>query len=276
MQDKLIEFAPAKINLYLKILNKRSDNFHNILSGVTLVNLFDEIIVEDSTSFIIHYTGPFAPKSKIYRDCILEKLFTLFKIPKPNLKFIIKKNIPVQGGMGSASTNAAAMFRILDKLHIYKIKNINETVKLSADLPLFLNQKDCIVSGMGEKITEVFHPKYYFVVVKPLCNCSTKEMYELISNNQNYKINNDSSANLNEFNAGNDFESIISEEYKEISIVLNYLKSLNNVIFSRISGSGSCCYAAFKTKMEAKEAEKNLSKQFPLLWNRLVENNIRS
>jgi len=109
-----------------------------------------------------------------------------------------------------------------------------------------------------------------------LCNCSTKEMYELISSNQNYKINNDSSANLNEFNAGNDFESIISEEYKEISIVLNYLKSLNNVIFSRISGSGSCCYAAFKTKIEAKEAEKNLSKQFPLLWNRLVENNIRS
>ena len=113
-------FCPAKLNLFLKILNKRTDNYHNIRTGITFINLFDKITVEKSSFFKIYYIGKFAPVNNFYTDCILERLFETFRISKPRLNFIVEKNIPVQSGLGSASSNAAAMFRILEKMNIYK------------------------------------------------------------------------------------------------------------------------------------------------------------
>ena len=162
MKDKFIELAPAKINLFLKILNKRADNYHNIRSGITFINLFDKIIVEKNSFFKINYIGKFASENNFYKNCILQRLFETFQISKPKLKFIVEKNIPVQSGLGSASSNAAAMFRILEKMDIYKLNDIRDTRILGADIPLFLNQKDCLIRGTGEKITNKMYPKYFF------------------------------------------------------------------------------------------------------------------
>ena len=273
MKDKFIELAPAKINLFLKILNKRTDNYHNIRSGITFINLFDEITVEKSSFFKIYYIGKFAPANNFYTDCILERLFETFRISKPRLNFIVEKNIPVQSGLGSASSNAAAMFRILEKMNIYKINNMKETRILGADIPLFLNQKDCLIRGTGEKITNKMYPKYYFLLVKPSSNCSTKEMYNLIkSNDLDYNIANDYEE-INEFDIGNDFEKIITRTNEEITQILNFFKDLEYVIFSRMTGTGSCCYAAFDKKKDAENAQKKFVKKFPLLWTLITENN---
>ena len=192
MKDKFIELAPAKINLFLKIINKRTDNYHNIRSGITFINLFDQITVEKSSFFKINYIGKFAPENNFYIDCILQRLFETFQISKPRLNFIVEKNIPVQSGLGSASSNAAAMFRILEKMNIYKIEDIRDTRILGSDIPLFLNQKDCLIRGTGEKITNKVYPKYYFLLVKPNSNCSTKEIYNLIKNRDlDYNVDND-------------------------------------------------------------------------------------
>ena len=83
MKDKFIELAPAKINLFLKIINKRTDNYYNIRSGITFINLFDEITVEKSSFFKINYIGKFAPENNFYIDCILHQLFETFQISKP-------------------------------------------------------------------------------------------------------------------------------------------------------------------------------------------------
>ena len=91
MKDKFIELAPAKINLFLKILNKRTDNYHNIRTGITFINLFDKITVEKSSFFKIYYIGKFAPANNFYTDCILERLFETFRISKPRLNFIVEK-----------------------------------------------------------------------------------------------------------------------------------------------------------------------------------------
>ena len=72
MKDKFIELAPAKINLFLKILSKRTDNYHNIRSGITFINLFDEITVEKSSFFKITYIGKFAPKNNFYIDVSIQ------------------------------------------------------------------------------------------------------------------------------------------------------------------------------------------------------------
>ena len=273
MKDKFIELAPAKINLFLKILNKRTDNYYNIRSGITLINLFDEITVETSTFFKINYIGKFAPENNLYNDCILERLFETFKISKPKLNFIVEKNIPTQSGLGSASSNAAAMFRILEKMNIYKIKDIRDTRILGSDIPLFLNQKDCLIRGTGEKITNKVYPKYYFLLVKPNSNCSTKEIYNLIKNRDlDYNVENDYEE-INEFDIGNDFEKFIIKINEEVTQILNFFKDLEYVIFSRMTGTGSCCYAAFNKKNEAENAQKIFVKKFPLLWTLITENN---
>ena len=275
MKDKFVELAPAKINLFLKILNKRADNYHNIRSGITFINLFDEITVEKNSFFKINYIGKFAPEDNLYADCILERLFEIFRIRKPRLNFIVKKNIPVQAGLGSASSNAAAVFRILEKMNIYKINDIKDTKILGSDIPLFLNQKDCLIQGTGEKITNKVYPKYYFLLVKPNSYCSTKEMYNLIKNNDfDYDIDNDYEE-INEFDIGNDFEKIITRINKEITQILNFFKDLDNIIFSRMTGTGSCCYAAFDKKSYAENAQKIFVKKYPLLWTLITENNIK-
>ena len=248
MKDKFIELAPAKINLFLKIINKRTDNYHNIRSGITFINLFDQITVEKSSFFKINYIGKFAPENNFYTDCILQRLFETFQISKPRLNFIVEKNIPVQSGLGSASSNAAAMFRILEKMNIYKINDIRDTRILGSDIPLFLNQKDCLIRGTGEKITNKVYPKYYFLLVKPNSQCSTKEMYNLIKNHDlDYNVKNDYEE-INEFDIGNDFEKIIIRINEEVTQILNFFKNLEYVIFSRMTGTGSCCYAAFNKK----------------------------
>ena len=71
MPDKIIEKSPAKINLFLKIINRRDDGFHNIRTGITFIDLFDEITVQPHNKFKVIYTGNFAPKNNLLRIALL-------------------------------------------------------------------------------------------------------------------------------------------------------------------------------------------------------------
>ena len=61
MPDKIIVRAPAKVNLFLKVISKRQDGYHNIHSGITLINLFDQLTIKKSKKTIINYEGQFSP-----------------------------------------------------------------------------------------------------------------------------------------------------------------------------------------------------------------------
>lgn len=274
MLDKLIEFSPAKINLFLKIINKRNDGYHNLRSGITLINLFDEVIAKKSSRFKIIYKGRFAPINNIFQDCIIERFFLEFNIPKPNYKFIITKNIPIQSGLGSASSNLAAVIRIIHKLG-YENKILNYS-KIGADVPFFIKNSDSLIRGIGDKIIAQNFPKYYFLLVKPVTNCSTLEMFNHIKI-KNLKFNSELDIDeINEDDYGNDFESYIEEKYSEIYLLLKYLKELPNVIFTGLTGSGSCIFAAFDNKKNAEKSSVIFKDRFKDLWFKVVENNFRN
>ena len=80
MIDKIIVHAPAKINLFLRVLKKRADGYHNIKSGVTFINLFDEIDVKESDLTSINYSGIFKPESGLYENCIIKKTLIFLSI----------------------------------------------------------------------------------------------------------------------------------------------------------------------------------------------------
>ena len=73
MQDKQIIYAPAKLNLFLKVHEKRDDGYHNIRSGITFINLFDVIEIKRSKTMKISYHGPYKPENGFYSNCIIKK-----------------------------------------------------------------------------------------------------------------------------------------------------------------------------------------------------------
>ena len=272
MPSKFKELAPAKLNLFLKIVSKRNDKYHNIRSGVTLINLFDEVIAEEDSKFDVKYIGEFAPHNRAFEDCIVKKIFTNFNLEKPNYVFTIKKNTPVMSGLGSASSNAAAVLRILHKLSYIDLKKKN-FAEIGADVPFFINNHDSLIREIGNVIIRQSFPKYYFLLIKPNQNCSTKDMYNNIVME---KLNYDSYNDINEINEednGNDFELFLPKQSYEMNNLLKFMKSLPNTIFSRLTGSGSCIFSAFESKNNAEQALLIFKDRFPLLWSKVVENN---
>ena len=272
MQAEFNEISPAKINLFLKIISKRGDGYHDIRSGITLINLHDEVSAKKSSEFSVKYIGEFAPPNNIFQDCIVEKIFSKFNLVKPQYCFTIKKNIPVQSGLGSASSNAAAVLRILKKLDYKEIKTINFS-KIGADVPLFVENQDSLIRGIGDITIKQLFPKYYFLLIKPIQNCSTEEMYSEVNiNDIKFDLNFDTDE-ISEFDMGNDFEVIADRKYPEISTLLKFMRGFSDVIFSRLTGSGSCIYSAFEKKDSAVKASKLFKERFPDHWAVVVENN---
>ena len=277
MQDKIIIKAPAKINLFLHVLNKREDGYHNIKSGITFINLFDEVCIKKNNSMIIQYSGTFKPVQDFFADCIIKKTLKFLNLDnKINLEINIKKNIPIQAGLGSASSNAAALIKGLEKLEIVKMNaDYKFYSQLGADIPVFLYGKNALVEGIGEKVFKHEFPKYFFLLVKPETGFSTKKMYDKISVNLQYNnISNHSNNIPNDDDYGNDFENIAIRENEEINQILKYLSSSEKCIFSQMTGSGSCCFAAYEKQDYANKAQMNLIENFPELWSFVGENNI--
>ncbi len=274
MLDKIIEKSPAKINLFLRIINKRQDGFHNIRTGATFLDLFDEIKVQPHNKFEVKYSGNFSPKNKTFKDCIINRLFTFIKKEPPKLLFSISKNFPYQAGLGSASSNVATVIRILENLELIEKKNIFEYVSLGSDVPFFLHEKDSLIRGKGNLIANVIFPKYYFLIVQPSFRCSTKKMYELLQPiDFDYKVEFDLEE-INDQDSGNDFEKILKKTEPEFISIIDYLDTLEGSIFSRLTGSGSCIFSVFEKKEEVEVAHAKFKINFPKLWSTVSQNNL--
>tara|TARA_B100001250_G_scaffold9981_1_gene8705 strand:+ start:1332 stop:2162 length:831 start_codon:yes stop_codon:yes gene_type:complete len=272
MLAEITEISPAKLNLFLKIIIKRNDGYHNLRSGVTLINIFDEVFAKKASKFSVKYIGKFSPTNNKFKDCIVEKLFLKLDLPKPNYCFTIKKNIPIMSGLGSASSNAAAVIRILEKLN-YKNLTTKNFTQIGADVPFFVSNHDSLIREVGDVIIKQSFPKYYFLIIKPKHNCSTKEMYNTINIDKlNFDLNFDTDQ-INEADSGNDFEIILENKFKEIKNLLKFMRSLPNCIFSRLTGTGSCIFSAFESKKHADASLMIFKKRFPLLWSAVAENN---
>ncbi len=271
MKVKHTEISPAKINLFLRILKKRDSGYHDLRSGITLINLFDHVSVEQNDKFEVYYDGKFAPHNNLFEDCIITKFFSNFKIIKPNLKFTITKNIPIRSGLGSASSNLAAVLRILNKMS-YDYSKIDFS-KIGADVPFFMHNSDSLVRGIGDIVIKQSFPKYYFLLIKPVIDCSTQEMFSLIEKKIIDYENAEDINEITESDYGNDFEFYLKKKFQEINILLNYLSDLPNVVFTSLTGSGSCVFAAFDSKKDAETSKVIIRENFSHLWSKIVENN---
>ena len=259
----MIVKAPAKINLFLEILNKRPDGYHNIESVMHTVSLFDIIefspVMEDKIELICDNVelSSDVKKNIVYKAA--EKIKQQYNI-KQGIKIKLTKNIPMGAGLGGGSSDAAATILALNK-----IWNINDDIKnlellgakLGADVPFFMTGGVAKISGIGD-IVEKINAKLNldFILVKPNFGVSTPYAYSrvkfpLTNFHKISKIINNLEKGMFDFESAKDlffnrFEDFIFDEYQEIKQIKEVLEDLGCA--SLMSGSGATVFGLVHDK----------------------------
>jgi len=281
---KLKANAPAKVNLILKVLNKRTDNYHNIFSLMQKINLFDTIIAkttEENIEIVCNENlGITQEENIVYKAAIALKEYTNYK---NGAVIEIKKNIPTGAGLGGGSSDAATTLMLLNNLWNLKLTKDelhNIAIKLGSDVPFFLDSHPKWVYGKGEYCKKLdcirmvndelkqtgFEGK--ILIIYPKIHIDTGLAYqklnrkntdikvddntytELIEDYEN-KLDNTTKYLFLKKNMVNDFEEVIFDLYPEIKEIHNDLTELSGGM-ARLTGSGSVVFAILRNGSNGK------------------------
>ena len=265
----------SKINLALNVIGK-STSLHKIESIITFINLYDEISIKNikNKSHKIKFVGKFSNNiSSINTVSKLLKIIDKDKLLKATkLEIIIKKNIPLEAGLGGGSMNAATILKFLVKK---KLINISEEKlyricsSVGSDVILGMHSNNLILKS-NNTIKEFLIKKNIFtLVVKPSFGCSTKKIYSKVKKFRKAKFNKPVKSMfdlgfLKKMN--NDLELIALNKYPKLNTLKKFLDKLSKVEFVRMTGSGSAIIAYFKSYKMCKEAEKKVKNKFRNYW----------
>ena len=263
----------AKINLSLNVIGKRKPNkLHSIETFVSLINLADEIKINevDSKNHKVIFIGKFSKGiPKVNTITKLLKLMDKKKLLQKKYKFLIKKNIPQQSGMGGGSMNAATILSFFKSEKILTKKQTeNFAQKIGSDVILGLNRLSKIYYSDG-KVYEIKKSlKYYLVLVKPNFGCSTRKIFSLnkvFSKKQFSKSKKNISKNII-FNSKNDLENSAFKAHPKLKQLKNQLINWKKAEFVRMTGSGSTLVMYFNSNEAAKNALKTFKRRLNNSW----------
>ena len=253
----------AKINLFLHILNKRADGYHNLQTWFTFLDLKDQLTFSFNDSREINISSNINIASK--QDNLVYKAIKRFQqsysVQDIGANIEIKKNIPMGAGLGGGSSNAATTLITLRDYYLPELSNeemIPLATKLGADVPIFLYGRSAWAEGVGEILHHNDFSPQYALLIKPDIHINTKEFFaseKLIKTTELISKDLDFDENI----MHNDFENIFYAKYPEFS---EYLKELDSSF--RMTGTGSCFYllSMDKNKLEqlARKIDKSLDK----------------
>jgi len=264
----------AKINLSLRINSKRKDGLHEIQSYFCLINLVDKIKLKKimGKKDKIFFKGPFSKLVNKKNNSIINvfKFLRELKLISNYYSITINKNIPVFGGLGGGTGNAASILKAFLKRKVSKsLLNKAESI-IGTDLRLFF-YKQGFLSNL-KTITLFQKKKLFFILIKPNIRCSTREIFSKVSKYSKKQLLAHNKINTkNKFisilsQENNDLQSIVEQKYPKIKKILLAIKNEKGCCFSRMTGSGSVCYGLFKDQIAAKKALNKLKIKFPKFW----------
>ncbi len=266
----------AKVNLSLNVIKRLPNKYHQIESLLTFIQLSDEIKIRkiNKPKNKVFFSGKFS-KGISNNNTIVRLLNLLEKkklIKKKNFEIKVTKNIPQKSGMGGGSMNAASVLKYLMKKKIVNIshKKAQEIAyKIGFDVVLGLEKKNSILLKNGNVIRLDNKLNFHVLIVIPRIGCSTRDIFSRVKTfskplyfNKNkifFKTNNLIQSN-------NDLEKIVYKKYPIIKNLKNFLSNLPNVVFTRMTGTGSAVVAYFKSKNAAKKAEKFFKSKYKSYW----------
>lgn len=256
--------APAKINLYLNILNKRCDGYHEVEMIMQTVNLFDEITINKSETRGIFFTSTYKFNEDLQENTAYiaaKKFFEYTNLTNSGICIHLRKQIPVGAGLAGGSSDAAAVLIGLNKLFNCKLsKNELSEIgkKVGADVPFCIFGGTMLATGIGTDLSHLPPLKdCHILIVKPNFSVSTQEAYQAsdkFSCEENLSVTSIISAiksrNLKATaeNIYNRFETVLN--FDEVSKMKNILNE-NGALNSCMTGTGSSVFGIFESEKEA-------------------------
>ncbi len=258
--------AYAKINLALDVIRKREDGYHDLKMIMQKISIYDTLIFkkrDDNEINIICKTHI----SNIEDNLIYKAIKTLFdirNISDVGVDVYLRKDIPMEAGLGGGSSDCATTLVAINEIFDLKFSDdeliaIGKT--LGADVPFCLFGKTMIAEGIGEKLTPIKnHPQCYYVIAKPDVNVNTGQVFKALDINKIPKqisFNNlveafdKQDVKAISQNIYNDLEVVTIEQYPIIDIVKNYMNE-TGAINTLMSGSGSTVFGIYDDEYQAK------------------------
>ena len=272
--------APAKFNLCLQVLKKREDGYHELLSFAGFTRFGDRLSVCVQPQDKMEYEGPFADALiRAGGDSLCKKLCRGLReagYDLPPLHIRLEKNIPLGGGLGGGSTDAAALLRLIsDKILPQTLSSeevLDQAAQIGADVPVCLYPGWQIMTGTGTKRQPVSLAvdsdiPVYVVLANPGLPLSTADIFTSLSE---YSVSAESQladyiqqGNLEKIIAiGNDLTAPAVARYPEIARLIEVLgQPHNGFIGAGMSGSGSSCFALTTDKSSAQSLAQSLKKK---------------
>ena len=240
--------SPAKLNLDLRIAGRRTDGYHELESIFVLIDLCDTLAIapRDDGQIVLHTpTVGVLPENDL--TVRAAKLLREFSGELKNGADIwLDKKIPMGGGLGGGSSNAATVLLVLNSLwrcNLSQSQLINLGVKLGADVPFFIFGRTAFARGIGEQLQTIEIPKQYFVVVRPDVHVATPKIFAAPN-----LIRDSVRATEISWQAlqplRNDMQSIVLQHYPEVQAGFNILSQYGD---ARMTGSGSCLFLSCET-----------------------------
>ena len=178
--------SPAKINLFLKVTGKRPDGYHDLLSLMCCISLYDRIVLRTGAASIsVACSFPDVPEDSTNIAAQAARLFYARYNPTGRVAIEIEKRIPVGAGLGGGSSNAATVLNGLNRHYGQPFSSaelIRMGASVGADVPFFLFGKPALAAGIGERLTA--YPgldRWKVVVIYPGFSISTAEVYKKLN-----------------------------------------------------------------------------------------------
>jgi 4-diphosphocytidyl-2-C-methyl-D-erythritol kinase len=280
---RLADDAPAKVNLTLRVLGRRSDGYHELESLVVFADFGDRLSFCRSSGLALAVRGPSSAVAGAGDDNLVHKAARALAERRPGLvlgAFDLDKRLPVAAGLGGGSSDAAAALRLLaeanaiapDDPDLYAAARAT-----GADVPVCLDPRPRIMRGIGERLSAALAlPPLSGVLVNPGVALPTKAVFA------GWKVAPAGAAPLDEMalaslsnpralmdivaRQANDLEPPAIALQPSIAGVLRALRERPGCSLARMSGSGATCFGLFSTPDEAVAAEQALSAQQQTWW----------
>mgnify|MGYP001807260796 CR=1 FL=1 len=286
------EFAPAKINLTLRIGRKRPDGYHDLESLVVFAGAAgDDLRLLPGDAAALSVTGETAEQAGPLGDNLVLKAVRSLQALIPDLRsghFHLTKRLPVAAGIGGGSSDAAAALRLaalLNELPLDDERLIAAARATGADVPVCLDPQPRIMRGIGEILSERLRlPALHAVLVNPGVPVPTGAVFAALAKSRADarppSIDNDPASQCVEaggepsfaalmdalISSANDLEAPALALFPPVAETLSALRTIPSCRLARMSGSGGTCFGLFATATDAKDAAEALRQDHPGWW----------
>ena len=259
---ELILPAPAKLNLMLHILGRRADGYHLLQTLFQFLDYGDELgfALRQDGEIRLHTEVPGVPHDS---NLIVRAARRLQEASATRLgaDIWLDKRLPMGGGIGGGSSDAATTLLGLDHLwqtHLGEERLAELGLALGADVPVFVRGRAAFAEGVGEQLQPVELAEPWFLVAIPQVNVSTAEVFaapELTRDTPAITVR-----SLPEGGGHNDCQPVVEKRYPEVR---NALMWLNKFTSARLTGTGACVFGSFPNQADADKVSRQLPDTLP-------------